>query len=483
MRAVLLQLLAAILARVWAAPASSTQSQSESLHPSSSSASVSPSASTSQPYRIVFGSCNSARKLGLWTNIHEQSKPDELILLGDNMYADSLGWDRNFIPADEAALRHQYALLSNDPGFQQVVADAGGSISATFDDHDYGINNGDKTYPLRNLSQHLFNDFLGIPLDSPRRQQSGVYSSKLVEGVPLGKEATLSYKVIMLDSRSNKDTPGTLRGDFLGEEQWAWLERELADARPDVIFLGSSIQVLPDDKVLEETWSDFPQARARLVQMIANAAAPNIFILSGDVHTGEVLQSKCRFKNESDYPFYEQFRLYEFTSSGLTHTFTKTTPFAVESAQKGSDPALFSPMSTFYQRSRGIFHEMVYDMFVSTSVTNSREFKFRDHYRGLHYGLVELKSSDSVVISILDYIGTVVLQRKLPLRTREEKNVLGGGRVECRPFHGTAPGWRISLAFHSLWLIPLLYLGMPATILILLCFVLGFAKKSKTKTP
>ena len=55
----------------------------------------------------------------------------------------------------------------------------------------------------------------------------------------------------MQDNRYFRDSrPGVFepedaesrRGDVLGEKQWAWLEKQLADSEADVIFIGSGIQ-------------------------------------------------------------------------------------------------------------------------------------------------------------------------------------------------------------------------------------------------
>jgi alkaline phosphatase D len=85
------------------------------------------------------------------------------------------------------------------------------------------------------------------PVLSPKRQQSAVYSSRLFSiPNPVSNATDVMYKIILLETRSNKDRHGTKNGDFLGEEQWHWLERELADtAELDFVLLGSPIQFLP----------------------------------------------------------------------------------------------------------------------------------------------------------------------------------------------------------------------------------------------
>ena len=44
-------------------------------------------------------------------------------------------------------------------------------IIGIWDDHDYGINDGDKLYSNRDEGQQVFLDFIGEPEDSPRRKQ------------------------------------------------------------------------------------------------------------------------------------------------------------------------------------------------------------------------------------------------------------------------------------------------------------------------
>lgn len=410
-------------------------------------------------HRVAFGSCNEADRPGLWRVIETVSRPDGLILLGDNMYAD----ERKglvFVGSNATNLRRQYRNLQNNPDLQSLLASLAGpfALDATFDDHDYGINNGDKTYPLRNLSQSYFWDFLREPSDSLRRLQSGVYTSRTVWLRP-----DWAYKIILLDSRSNKDPLGTTKGDFLGQEQWAWLARELKDTVPNLIILGSSIQVLPQDKLLEETWHEFPLARQRLLDLIGlDTAAPNLVLLSGDVHTAEVLQAKCRYVHEDGQnkaaatDQLEDFRLFEFTSSGLSHTFSKTT------RKKGS------ANTRVLEHSKGLLFEVAYDMYVATGVAHSREHHYGDHYKGLHYGLLDFllppngQPPSSLTVSINDYLGKTVMYRTLPLKPKVPASIWQPPlAVKCMPFWGEVSPWRVRLARASLLMIPVLFVAAP----------------------
>jgi hypothetical protein len=163
----------------------------------------------------------------------------------------------------------------------------------------------------------------------------------------------------------------------------------------------------------------------------------------------------------------EEFLLYEFTSSGLTHTFTSTSPLKSEGVA-----------GVVRQKSKGFLFEWAYSMFVSVCSSQSREYRFKDHYAGLHYGVLEIdlfSKQKTVVMNIVDYLGEVVISRKIPLLERGQfrggRALLGVEEVDCHPFHGAAPVWRVALSRHALWFIPLLFLGAPA--LLLLRLLLG----------
>ena len=124
--------------------------------------------------------------------------------------------------------------------------------------------------------------------------------------------------MILLDTRSNKDARRPRQtynpfsssgssggsseplyfktdGDFLGDEQWTWLFDELLEAyRYDLIILGTSIQLLRGDGVVEESWSEFGFRREQLLRYLAIVNSyTDVLILSGDVHHAEVSQAKC----------------------------------------------------------------------------------------------------------------------------------------------------------------------------------------------
>ena len=51
-------------------------------------------------------------------------------------------------------------------------------ILGTWDDHDYGLNDGGENYRQKDSVQQIFLDFFDVSKDDPRRKQKGIYFSK-----------------------------------------------------------------------------------------------------------------------------------------------------------------------------------------------------------------------------------------------------------------------------------------------------------------
>ena len=227
--------------------------------------------------RLMLGSCNKIATYSdepvaqpFWPEIARRA-PAAWIWMGDNVYADvkrqtwveSLGelyrsWrganstvfgveSAVFLMANESRIRTMYERQRRNAGYRQVMAVS--KILGTWDDHDYGMNDGDRRYPHRDASQKLFLDFLDEPESSPRRRQQGVYAAHTL--VVQGRKIT----VILLDVRYHKTPYCTWPArlpcdgetfDFLGEEQWAWLDATLRHSDSDVNLVVSGIQILPE---------------------------------------------------------------------------------------------------------------------------------------------------------------------------------------------------------------------------------------------
>jgi alkaline phosphatase D len=258
-------------------------------------------------FTIAFGSCNKQKIENiLWKEI-QKSKPNLWIWGGDNIYADTDNTD---------TLRRGYQTLKDQKGYTDLVQNI--SVMATWDDHDYGVNDGGVEFSEKEISQEIFLDFFNVDEKSPRRKQNGVYHSEIF------KTSKGSVKVLVLDTRyfrtpltrskTNKKrfVPNTVgEGTILGGTQWNWLTKELNNSTANFNIIVSSIQVLSAEHGFE-TWGNFPHEVEKLKNTIIKSNAKGVLLLSGDRHISEF--SKTSVANLS-------FPLIDFTSSGLTHSY------------------------------------------------------------------------------------------------------------------------------------------------------------------
>lgn len=91
---------------------------------------------------------------------------------------------------------------------------------------------------------------------------------------------------------------------MLGEEQWKWLEEQLAKPA-NIRIIASSTQFSITHNGYE-AWANFPHEQQRFVDLIKKTKAKGVFFISGDVHYAEL----SKLNVEGGYP------LYDVTSSG-----------------------------------------------------------------------------------------------------------------------------------------------------------------------
>ncbi|MBC6696510.1 alkaline phosphatase D family protein [Hymenobacter puniceus] len=257
---------------------------------------------------IAFGSCNRHNlPQPLWDDIAAQ-KPDVWVWLGDNIYGDS---------DDPAVLKAKYDAQFNQPDYAQFRRQVP-AIIGTWDDHDYGRNDGDRHYPFKAQNQQLALDFLQEPANSPRRQQEGIYAAY---DYRVGRK---KVKVLLLDDRyfqdelhrdANQVYQPNPTGDVLGEAQWAWLGQQLRTSDADAHIIGCGIQFLPQQHRFEK-WANFPVARQRLLALLTETHPKGVLLISGDRHIGEM--SRLAVPGLAA-------PVLEVTSSGLTHPAAQNT--------------------------------------------------------------------------------------------------------------------------------------------------------------
>lgn len=260
-------------------------------------------------FKIAFGSCsNQILPQVMWPAINA-NKPDLWIWMGDIIYMDSDSLE---------ITKEAYDIQKNNTDY--LILRDSTEIIGIWDDHDYGLNDGGKEWPVKDKKKELMFEFLDEPENSPRRNYKGVYIS-----YDYFLKGDRSVKIILLDGRYFRDTlnyspikgrrydPNPYgQGTLLGEEQWEWLESELKNSKADLNIIVSGIQVLSEEHGFESWGGNFPHERDKLHEMLKSTNANNVLFLSGDRHIAEVSKTEII---GLDYP------IYDITSSGLTHSY------------------------------------------------------------------------------------------------------------------------------------------------------------------
>ena len=252
---------------------------------------------------VVFGSCLDTHEHPMLDRSLTLPR-DLFIFMGDNIYADKGG-----IPM----MQEKYALLKKSRFFRGLKNKP---ILATWDDHDFGQNDGGADCPIKKEAQVEFWNWLDEPADSPRRKQEGVYHAQTFG--PAGKRV----QVILLDTRYFRSPMKKVAKDkamiggtsaptddesttILGAAQWSWLEKVLREPA-DLRIVVSSIQFAPEAHG-GESWANFPHEKRRMLSLLKGHTA---VVLSGDRHW-------CEFSRDG---------VFDFTSSSMTQKHPRGTP-------------------------------------------------------------------------------------------------------------------------------------------------------------
>ena len=264
--------------------------------------------------RIAFGSCLKEKDdMSIWNKVAAED-PDLFVFLGDNVYGDLYKDNPKFTDPDMPYMRESYAKLADSQTFARFRDDV--PMLVTWDDHDYGVNDGGAEYPFREKAQELFLDAWNIPADDPRRSRPGVYTSETFG--PDGQK----LQFILLDTRyfrgplketDERNAPGKERylpsddtsSTMLGETQWAWFAKALQEPA-DLRIIVTSIQVIAEGHGWE-AWRTLPHERERFYQTIRDVGVTNAVLVSGDRHSGAFYMRD----DVAGYP------LYEMTTSSL----------------------------------------------------------------------------------------------------------------------------------------------------------------------
>lgn len=217
------------------------------------------------------------------------AKPDLMLWIGDNTYTREGDWN------SRGGFNHRYTHTRSLPEMQSLLSSA--QNYATWDDHEFGPNDSDRSFWNKDLSAEIFRNFWPMPSQ------------------PLGKgpvTSTFSWgdcQFFMLDDRwfrAPNNSSDSSRA-FLGEQQIQWLLDALTYSRANFKIVACGGQVINDARVFEN-YAVYPVERRLLLERISAAKIPGVVFLSGDRHHAEL----SRLERPGNYP------LYDLTTSPLT---------------------------------------------------------------------------------------------------------------------------------------------------------------------
>lgn len=240
----------------------------------------------------------------MWERLRSE-KPDFLVLTGDAVYVDSFEFVERK-KATEADIWQRYVdAFRRIPLYhwQRLVP-----VLATWDDHDFGTNDGDRDFVAKDAALRLFQAIYGgQPIGDVWTQGPAGVSSVF---------HAFGQRFFLMDDRMfrqpNRDQLSAEPFGHWGESQHEWLVSALAsDARPAWIFNGNQFfngKALDFKEAFE---ANHPAEFVTFVERLRAVNAPVVFA-SGDIHFSEIMRvPRERLGYET----------YEFTSSSM-HSYT-----------------------------------------------------------------------------------------------------------------------------------------------------------------
>lgn len=213
-----------------------------------------------EPYGRNYGIFEAVRK----------TNPEMFLWLGDNVYLREADYD------SRSGFIKRYSHVRALPEMQKMLNDM--HHFAIWDDHDYGPNDADKSYPLKDLSLSVFKDFWPNPSFGFQDEDAAATAFEWNDCL-----------FVLADNRyyrnSNKRKTGNR--DYLGDKQLEWIIDVLKFSNATFKFAAVGGQVL-NTAAVYENYAQYPEERQKLLQRITDEKIKNVVFLTGDRHKTEL---------------------------------------------------------------------------------------------------------------------------------------------------------------------------------------------------
>jgi alkaline phosphatase D len=219
-------------------------------------------------------------------------RPDFMLWLGDNVYYREMDW------LTESAMRRRWRY---DRAFPPLQALLGGTHHyATWDDHDFGPNDSDRSFRLRGAAKRVFSDYF------PQVRRGTPETPGVFNRFEWG-----DVEFFMLDNRYHRAPnmyPDSPEKVMHGRAQMQWLKDSLVSSNATFKFVVGGGQMI-NPLTPFEGFGKYPREQKELFDFIAENKVRGVVFLSGDRHHSELL--KVQWPGAP-------YAWLEFTSSPLT---------------------------------------------------------------------------------------------------------------------------------------------------------------------
>ncbi len=187
--------------------------------------------------------------------------------------------DRTLIKGSREEAREHWRIMRRSATFGALLAAV--PWAHIWDDHDYGINNGDRKFDHRWAARLSYQETVPhYPLALKERSSDVA----IAQAFSVGR-----VRFLLTDLRSERDPNDRQDNEnksMLGIEQREWFEQELRAAAPQhgLVVWASSVPWVADEIDEADHWGGFTNERARIAALIREIGVP-VVVVSGDAHT------------------------------------------------------------------------------------------------------------------------------------------------------------------------------------------------------
>lgn len=210
------------------------------------------------------------------------TKPDLTVWLGDNLYFREVDFDSPW------GLEARYAHTRQSLPLQKLLQT--GSHAAIWDDHDYGPNDGNSSFFLKDKSLELFKNYWPNP---------GFGSAEMPGVSTIVRHGDAEF--FLVDGRWYRDSDRDVSPSksLFGTVQLRWLKNALLNSTATFKIITSGSPML--DTQPHEGWQNFPNERQEFIDWLTANKVDGVMFLSGDRHSTELLQ----WPRNGTYPLFE----------------------------------------------------------------------------------------------------------------------------------------------------------------------------------